>query len=86
MTRNTRKDSELTLADQQQREDPGYFFPMHGAALDHSLGESVLLHSAAGHHTCHTIFLWTSRMLLLSYFSGQAEGRDIVTRSQISAA
>ena len=71
MTRNTRKDSEFTLADLQAREDPVASFQTDGADLEHSLCESVRLQSAAGHHTCRTpTFLWTSHMLILSYFSG----------------
>ena len=91
MTRNTRKDSELTLAnhDLWQLEDPWSSFPRQGIDLDHSLGESVWLCSAAGHHTYRTMFLWTTRMLLLSYFWGQVEGRYIVStllRCQFTAA
>ena len=55
---NTREDSELTLADPLQQEDSGSSFPRQGARadLDHSLGESVRLRSAAGHHTARTTF------------------------------
>ena len=35
------KDSEFTLADLQDREDPVASLPTHGADLEHSLGKSV---------------------------------------------